>query len=242
MKRKTTILALVLAIVMSFGSLSVFATVGPATDVTKKAIKDAGVQCLPTIKNEVDVEKIAKDLSDQTAAGGYKLIDTATLKTKIDNKENILIIDTMPDTWWKNRHIPGAVCSVVGAMNSPKFEILPGEEKALLKTVQDKVGTKKVKYYWNSKSKKWVTKKPAKKYWKKCNKKNDKYKGKKTKTVTEVNKDATIIVYCGFTKCQRSHQGAMFLTKQGFTNVYRYAGGISAWVDANYPIEGDDVK
>jgi rhodanese-related sulfurtransferase len=34
----------------------------------------------------------------------------------------------------------------------------------------------------------------------------------------------------------------MYLKKKGYKNVYRYAGGISAWVDANYPIEGTDVE
>ena len=37
-------------------------------------------------------------------------------------------------------------------------------------------------YYWNSKSKKWVTKKPASKYYKACNKAGDPNKGKKTYT------------------------------------------------------------
>lgn len=34
----------------------------------------------------------------------------------------------------------------------------------------------------------------------------------------------------------------MYLVSQGYTNVYRYAGGISAWVDADYDIEGKDVE
>jgi rhodanese-related sulfurtransferase len=156
----------------------------------------------------------------------------------MDANEKMLIIDTMPEGWWSSRHIPGAICSVVGASNGPEFKILSGEKTALLNAIKAKVGTKK--YYWNSKKKAWVTKKPAKKYWKKCNKKGDPFKGKKTKK--DINKEAMIVVYCGFTKCQRSHQGAMFLKQQGFKNVYRYAGGISAWVDADYPIEGADVE
>ena len=87
--------------------------------------------------------------------------------------------------------------------------------------------TKKVKVYYNKKKKKWQTKK---------------IKGAKTKKVKVVNKDKKIVVYCGFVKCQRSHQGAMFLVKQGFKNVYRYPGGISAWVDANNNVEGSDIK
>ena len=239
MKGKNKILALIIAFVMSFGAVSfVFAATGAPTQATKQAIIDAKVQCVQVMKNEVDAEAIAKDLCDQVAQGGYELIDTKTLKAQMDAGEKMLIIDTMPEGWWSNRHVPGAVCSIVGANNGPKFEILDGEKDALLKTVKENVGTKK--YYWNSKKKAWVTKKPAKKYWKKCNKKGDPFKGKKSKV--DVIKEAKIVVYCGFTKCQRSHQGAMFLTKQGFTNVYRYAGGISAWVDAGYPIEGKDVE
>mgnify|MGYP002627384511 CR=1 FL=1 len=41
----------------------------------------------------------------------------------------------------------------------------------------------KVKVYWNSKTKKWQTKKPAAKYWKKCTKKTDAGYKKKTKTI-----------------------------------------------------------
>ena len=242
MKRNARVLALMLAFVVGFGTFSaVFAATGPATEATKKAIADAKVQCVQVMKNEVDAEGIAKDLHDQTVEGGYKLVNTATLKSWIDTNQNVLIIDTMPDSWWAQRHIPGAICSVVGANNGPKFEILPAEKTALLQAVKAKVGTKKVKYYWHAKKKKWVTKKPPKKYYKKCKKKKDKHRGKKSYKATEVNKDAVIVVYCGFTKCQRSHQGAMFLTQQGFKNVYRYAGGISAWVDADYPIEGADV-
>ena len=242
MKRKAKIVALTLAFVMSFGAFStVFAATGAPTDATRQAIVDAKVQCTQVMKNEVDAEGIAKDLYDQTTEGGYKLVNTATLKSWVDGNQQVLIIDTMPNDWWAKRHIPGAICSIVGANNGPKFEILPAEKEALLKAVTDKVGTKKVKYYWNSKKKKWVTKKPPKKYYKKCTKKKDKHRGKKKYTATEVNKDALIVVYYGFTKCQRSHQGAMFLTQQGFKNVYRYAGGISAWVDANYAIEGSDV-
>ena len=238
MKRRSTIIALLLAFAMTFGAFSVFAATGLPTAKTKEEIKEAGVQCEPLINNEVDVEKIAMDLANQTVEGGYKLMDTATLKSKIDNNENIVIVDTMPAGWWTGRHIPGAVNAVVGASNGPKFEILSGEKQPLLDAIKSKAGTKK--YYWNSKKKAWVTKKPAKKYWKKCNKKGDPFKGKKTKT--DVNKEVTVVVYCGFTKCQRSHQGAMFLVKQGFKNVYRYPGGISAWVDANNPIEGADVE
>jgi thiosulfate/3-mercaptopyruvate sulfurtransferase len=50
------------------------------------------------------------------------------------------------------------------------------------------------------------------------------------------DKDKTIVFYCGFVKCTRSHNGAAFAKKLGFKNVYRFPGGIFAWKGANYPV------
>lgn len=44
-----------------------------------------------------------------------------------------------------------------------------------------------------------------------------------------------IVIYCGFTKCGRSHNAAMWAKQMGYTNLYRVPGGISAWMDAGYP-------
>ncbi len=51
------------------------------------------------------------------------------------------------------------------------------------------------------------------------------------------DKNKTIVVYCGFVKCTRSHNGAVWAKKLGYTNVYRYPGGIFAWKGANNPVE-----
>ena len=199
MKRKTTILALVLAFVLSFGSFSVFAAVGPATDDTRAAIEKAGVQSVKTIKNEVDAEAFATDLYNQVNKGKYKLVSTAKLKKWVD-KKSAVVVDTMPKGWFAQRHIPGAVQATAGGEDGskgPAFLMTKAEKKKLLKVV---------------------------------------------KKATKGNKKKPVVLYCGFTKCQRSHQAAMYLKKKGYKKVYRYAGGISAWVDANYPIEGSDVK
>ncbi|MBI9111741.1 rhodanese-like domain-containing protein [Maridesulfovibrio ferrireducens] len=50
------------------------------------------------------------------------------------------------------------------------------------------------------------------------------------------DKDKEIIVYCGFVKCSRSHNGAAWARKLGYTNVKRYPGGIFAWKGAKYPV------
>ena len=50
------------------------------------------------------------------------------------------------------------------------------------------------------------------------------------------DKNTTIVVYCGFVKCTRSHNGALWAKKLGFKNVYRHPGGIFAWKGAKYKI------
>jgi rhodanese-related sulfurtransferase len=44
------------------------------------------------------------------------------------------------------------------------------------------------------------------------------------------------VIYCGFVKCTRSHNGAAWAVRNGYTNVYRYPGGIFAWKGAKYPV------
>ncbi len=46
------------------------------------------------------------------------------------------------------------------------------------------------------------------------------------------DKEKKIVVYCGFTACGRSDAGAAYAKELGFTNVYRYPGGIIGWRDA----------
>lgn len=50
------------------------------------------------------------------------------------------------------------------------------------------------------------------------------------------DKDKLIVVYCGFVKCTRSHNGAVWAKKLGYTNVVRYPGGIFAWKGADHPV------
>lgn len=51
------------------------------------------------------------------------------------------------------------------------------------------------------------------------------------------DKEKSIVFYCGFVKCTRSHNGAAWAVKLGYKNVYRYSGGIFAWKGAGYPVE-----
>lgn len=49
------------------------------------------------------------------------------------------------------------------------------------------------------------------------------------------DKNRLLVFYCGFTKCGRSHNGAMWAVKLGYKNVYRCPGGIKAWEQRDYP-------
>jgi thiosulfate/3-mercaptopyruvate sulfurtransferase len=54
------------------------------------------------------------------------------------------------------------------------------------------------------------------------------------------DKDKTLVLYCGFVKCTRSHNAAMWAVKLGYKNVYRQPGGIKAWMEADYPLATGD--
>lgn len=54
------------------------------------------------------------------------------------------------------------------------------------------------------------------------------------------DKFKTIVVYCGFVKCTRSHNGAVWAKRLGYKNVFRFPGGIYAWMGADYPTEQGD--
>lgn len=51
------------------------------------------------------------------------------------------------------------------------------------------------------------------------------------------DKKRVIVIYCGFVKCTRSHNGAMWAKRLGYESVYRYPGGIFAWKGADYETE-----
>lgn len=54
------------------------------------------------------------------------------------------------------------------------------------------------------------------------------------------DQEKPIVFYCGFVKCTRSHNGALWAKQLGYKNVYRYPGGIFAWRGAGYPTEGTE--
>lgn len=60
------------------------------------------------------------------------------------------------------------------------------------------------------------------------------------KALLGADKDKPIVIYCGFVKCTRSHNGAAWARKLGYRNVYRFPGGIYAWRGADFAIEKAD--
>lgn len=136
---------------------------------------------------ELETEKTAVNLVRETARGGYQIVTTPELKTWIDQKKAMLIVDTMPyEDSYKKQHVPGAV----------HYEFPIPEVKEL----------------------------------------DDAGKAKFVKLLGP-DQDRPLVFYCGFTKCTRSHNGAMWAKKLGYKNVYRCPGGIKAWLEAGYPAE-----
>ena len=59
---------------------------------------------------ELDIEKSAVTFAREVERGGYKIVTTQELKSWIDQKKDMLIVDTQPyDASFKKQHYPGAV-------------------------------------------------------------------------------------------------------------------------------------
>lgn len=52
--------------------------------------------------------------------------------------------------------------------------------------------------------------------------------------------DTEIIVYCTDPACAASRIGAAMIAEAGFTNVHRFPGGLSTWVNAGLPLAERD--
>ena len=143
-------------------------------------------------KKELETEASAVKLLREVERGGYKIVTTDELKVWIDQKKDMVIVDTMPyEASYKKNHLPGAV--------------------QLLFPIPD-MNT------WDTNETAGKTKEDFEK-------------------LLGPDKDKTIVVYCGFVKCTRSHNGAAWAVKMGYKNVYRHPGGIKAWKEAKYPVE-----
>ena len=54
-----------------------------------------------------------------------------------------------------------------------------------------------------------------------------------------LEKDDVIVVYCSNVDCAASQMAYHMLTRAGYKNVRRYAGGIVDWDDAGLPLAGE---
>jgi rhodanese-related sulfurtransferase len=54
-----------------------------------------------------------------------------------------------------------------------------------------------------------------------------------------LDEDEEIVVYCAGDPCPSSTIAYYRLTSEGFRNVRRYAGGVSGWEAAGYPLESE---
>lgn len=52
----------------------------------------------------------------------------------------------------------------------------------------------------------------------------------------DVKKDEAIVVYCGSFQCPSSKQAAQLLSKEGYTNVSAYEGGLADWKEGGLPL------
>ncbi len=134
---------------------------------------------------DLEDDQLAVTFAREVIRGGYDIVSTKELKDWMDQKKDMLIVDTMPyEASYKKQHVKGAV----------QIE-LPIPE---MTSLDDKTRDAIIK-------------------------------------LLGPDKDRVVVFYCGFVKCTRSHNGAMWAKKLGYKNVYRYPGGIKAWDQADYP-------
>ena len=60
-------------------------------------------------------------------------------------------------------------------------------------------------------------------------------------TLAALDKDDEIVVYCSDEACVASQYAYRALIDHGYRNVRRYAGGLSDWSAAGYPLVGSDA-
>lgn len=235
MKKRNIITSIALAGALCFSPLLNVSAAGPAT------FPGSGLK-------ETQVEKVTYQFMKETQAGKYKLVDTAEMKSWVDKGEKMIVVDTMPAGSYNtsNGHIPGAINSETPMTEA---EYKPEQKSDLTSQVEKLLPNKKVKKTTTNTTWSKVSKKTYSKLKKADRKMKKVRKGKKTvtyyykkvvkkstKTITVKDKSYKIVTYCGYIGCARSHVAAAYLVKQGYTNVYRYGGGIAAWLDEGYKV------
>jgi len=89
MSKKRIMMVMVTAVVLVFGVTGTAMALGTA---------------------DLDNEKVAVNFHREVERGGYKVVNTSEMKSWIDQKKDMLIVDTMPfEASYKKAHIPGAL-------------------------------------------------------------------------------------------------------------------------------------
>lgn len=143
----------------------------------------------PDFAKEAADEQLAVSIAMDAQANGYKLISAEQLKKLLDEKKDMLVVDTMPmaDSYEKG-HVPGAKQFLFPVKPMAEWDAAQADGKTQA-DFQALLGDKK---------------------------------------------DRMLVFYCGYLKCSRSQNGAVWARKLGYTNVYRQPGGIFAWRGLNY--------
>lgn len=148
-------------------------------------------QALTSTAVEMDIEKIAIKIANETVEGGYKLITMEEVKAMMDTGEDFVLIDAHPLWEFEMAYVDGA-----------KHFGFKSNRVGDWATDVDMPGAATQDDY---------------------------------RAVLGPDLDKKIVIYCGFTKCGRSHNASMWAKDLGYTNVYRAPGGITSWRDLGYP-------
>lgn len=160
------------------------------TIFTGLVLAASSAYALTSTSVEMEIEKIAIKLANETVKGGYQLITMEEIKSMIDLGEDFVLIDAHPKWEFDMAYIDGA----------------------------EHFGFKS---NWVGD---WATDvdmdgSPS----------QDDYRA-----VLGPDLDKKIVIYCGFTKCGRSHNASLWAQELGYTNIYRAPGGITSWRDLGY--------
>lgn len=93
--------------------------------------------------NEQKIEKASMKLVTAVEKNKYKLVSTEELKKWIDNKEDMIVVDTMPSDLYNKQKIPTAVNAT---LPSKLDEVTNEQKEAFLKLLGDNKNKKIVIY------------------------------------------------------------------------------------------------
>jgi len=56
------------------------------------------------------------------------------------------------------------------------------------------------------------------------------------------DKDARVVVHCADAECNASSKARAKLEEAGFSHVFDFEGGVEAWEESGYPLEGSESE